>query len=334
MLRNDSCSHHYYFITTEPPIIENATESGPSTDQTGSNLATCPPPVIKRCDYCGKDNDAMLQACLGCGTPFPRPPVVDLKPSAVARPKLNGLSATGILILNFAGQTIGTVIAASILIIVAHVNGVDVTDHDQITQIVKDNSPLTTVAAVAAGILAMFGGSLLLGRAALKDSTPVGAAWLIGPRKEIVRGFALGFIIALGSAVVTAPMERFMSPQLGPLTTMGRTQGLPQITYIILAVLIVPIPEELLFRGVMYGGYRQSLGARKAAILTSFIFVAMHFLEFSHFPPAAISITALAIGALYMRLRGCAIGPAVAVHTGYNLFVALLTVLYTLAGRN
>jgi membrane protease YdiL (CAAX protease family) len=327
-------SHYYYFITTEPPIIENATHSGTGTDHTRFIPPVCPPPVIKRCDYCGKDNDAILPACLGCGTPFPKPAAAldqDMPASAVARPKLNGLTATGILILNFAGQTIGAMIAASILIILAHVNGVDITDHDQTTHIVRENAPSTTVAAVAAGIVAMFGGSLLLGRAALKDGTPVGAAWLMGPRKEIIRGFALGFIIALAGAIITTPLARFMGPKLGPLTTMGLTQGLPQITYIILAVLIVPIPEELLFRGVMYGGYRQSLGAKKAAVLTTVIFVAMHLLELSHFPPAAIGITALAIGALHMRLRSSAIGPAVAVHTGYNLVVALLTVLYTLA---
>jgi membrane protease YdiL (CAAX protease family) len=83
----------------------------------------------------------------------------------------------------------------------------------------------------------------------------------------------------------------------------------------------------MLFRGVMYGGYRRSFGPRRAAVLITLIFCAMHVTEVIHFPIALFGIGAMACAALWMRLRGGAIGPAVAVHLSYNSIIAFLQVV-------
>ena len=90
------------------------------------------------------------------------------------------------------------------------------------------------------------------------------------------------------------------------------------------ALLLAPPIEELLFRGVLYGGYRRSLGAPAAAALTTSIFVILHVSEIVYYPPAALGIASLALVALWFRLRSAAIGPAIAVHFGYNLVIALV----------
>lgn len=56
----------------------------------------------------------------------------------------------------------------------------------------------------------------------------------------------------------------------------------------------------------------------------------MHTTELIHFLPAALGILGLALAALYMRLRTCAIGPAIAVHVAYNSTIAAISVIYSI----
>jgi membrane protease YdiL (CAAX protease family) len=95
------------------------------------------------------------------------------------------------------------------------------------------------------------------------------------------------------------------------------------------ALFLAPPLEEMLFRGVMYGGYRQSLGPTRSAWLTTTIFALLHVTEVIHFFPALLAIVGMALLALRMRLRYSAIGPAVAVHFGYNTVIALGVVYST-----
>jgi len=55
----------------------------------------------------------------------------------------------------------------------------------------------------------------------------------------------------------------------------------------------------------------------------------MHITEMIYFWPSAIGITGLALAALWMRLRSGAIGPAVAVHFGYNAVIAVGVFTFT-----
>src|SRR5207247_3722263 len=89
--------------------------------------------------------------------------------------------------------------------------------------------------------------------------------------------------------------------------------------------------EELLFRGVLYGGYRRSFGPRGAALFTTFIFWLLHITESIHFLPAMLAIVMLALLALWFRLRSAAIGPAIAVHLGHTSMLALVVVLSAVA---
>jgi membrane protease YdiL (CAAX protease family) len=73
-------------------------------------------------------------------------------------------------------------------------------------------------------------------------------------------------------------------------------------------------------------GYLNSFGHWKAVALSTGLFLLMHISELIYFYPAALGITAAALGALYMRLRASAIGPAIAVHVAYNTLVVVLAV--------
>jgi membrane protease YdiL (CAAX protease family) len=287
---------------------------------------------MKRCDYCGKENEDATETCHGCGTPLPEPPPTGPKsadvPPVISKPVLNAARATQVFVLMFVAQMLGGMIGRAIVVVWAAAHGADLTDREYITTLVN-NSPLTLSAVAVASALATVAASILLVGPSLRDTTPAGAAWTLGSRRDLRFGFSLGLLVALASCLINTPLSRVMHPKLGPLTTMGLTRGIPQVTYIILAVLVVPAPEELLFRGVMYGGYFRSFGPRKAAVLTTAIFLLMHVPELIHFLPAALGILGLAVAALHMRLRASAVGPAIAVHVAYNSAIALLSVVFS-----
>jgi CAAX protease family protein len=117
----------------------------------------------------------------------------------------------------------------------------------------------------------------------------------------------------------------------GPIATMAVTPGLSQWLWVAGVLVFAPLAEEPLFRGVLYAGFRNSFGAVWAAIGTTFLFVILHITEMIYFWPSAIGITGLALAALWLRLRSAAIGPAVAVHCGYNAMIVLGA--FTFAGR-
>jgi membrane protease YdiL (CAAX protease family) len=104
---------------------------------------------------------------------------------------------------------------------------------------------------------------------------------------------------------------------------MAVTPGLSQLLWIISVLLLAPPIEELLFRGILYGGYRRSFGPVWAGVLTTSVFVICHLPEMVYFLPSIVGITGFAIAALWLRLRAAAIGPAVAAHFGYNAVLAI-----------
>jgi hypothetical protein len=116
---------------------------------------------------------------------------------------------------------------------------------------------------------------------------------------------------------------------LNPLHQMAFTLGLQQIIWVVVSVVIAPPLEEMLFRGILYGGYRKSFGPVWAAISTTLLFVACHFPYYIHDLLAVIGITVATLATLWCRLRWNAIGPAIAVHVGYNFVIAFCVVYWT-----
>jgi membrane protease YdiL (CAAX protease family) len=162
----------------------------------------------------------------------------------------------------------------------------------------------------------------------LRRASATGAAWIPGRIKHILFGLVLGALLPLACSILIASLVGADAKRtLGPLTRLGWTPGFAQIAWVIGAVLFAPLFEELLFRGVCFGGFSRSLGKWPAALVTTSIFCLLHISEFIRFPAALVSIVCLAIVTLWMRLSFHAIGPAIAVHFSYNSVVVLLTLL-------
>ena len=193
---------------------------------------------------------------------------------------------------------------------------------------VQTAMPFALIAAVIAGGVAMLLISRLMVRGSLADGSPDGAAWAIGSPRQIRLGLGLGVLIAIAFvALQTIPALRPTHFTPGPLSKMMMSPGMGRIIWLLSAVLLAPPLEELLFRGVLYGGYHRSFGHTKAALIVTLIFCLMHIGEVRRFLLAGVAIGSMALGALWMRLRARAIGPAIAVHLGYNGMLALLQIL-------
>jgi membrane protease YdiL (CAAX protease family) len=306
----------------EPPIIPNPASGNP----------------LKQCGYCGKENSEEALTCDGCGTPFP---LVNSSSSEVPSEaetnvpplpsKLSARSATILLVIAIAvqvGVSVVLIMITTIATLVAHPPNLNSDVRTKYERSVEKVLPIVTFAAMAGTGVAL----LIFSRGniapSLKDRSPVGAAWVLGSPSYILAGAGLGILVAFAFfALATIPALRPTHFTPGPLTRMTMTPGLGRVVWLATALLLAPPIEELLFRGVLYGGYCRSFGPSRAVFLTTLIFCALHITEIITFPLAGVAIAAMATAALWMRLRSSAIGPAIAVHFSYNGVIALAQIL-------
>jgi membrane protease YdiL (CAAX protease family) len=301
---------------------------------------------MKPCDYCGRENEDVGTFCSECGSvlqppvappptavaieppPFLNPPydIPPLIPAPSPGPRvLNGGWATAVLGIFLAGQMIGGVIGGFFAGFKAGIQGSPLGGHNY-NQAMQDMMPLTILLVMLLGGIALISSGVGF-KFQLKDTSPTGAAWVRGSWRNLAIGVSFGMLIALAWAVFTLRLRQPSEEELGPVARMGITAGFARISWVVVALFLAPPVEELLFRGILYGGYRKSMGAVAAAALTTIIFVSLHFTELIYQPLAVFAIGGMALGALALRLRSNAIGPAIAVHFGYNATIATLAIL-------
>ncbi|NUN04086.1 MAG: CPBP family intramembrane metalloprotease, partial [Bryobacteraceae bacterium] len=163
----------------------------------------------------------------------------------------------------------------------------------------------------------------------LFDPEPSGAAWRIGERRNLFVGFGAG----LGTCftyVIIAGLYQYWSghtPRPGPITALPNNGGLDLLLWLVMLVILAPLIEEALFRGVVFAGFQNSWGRAPAAILTSVVFWVLHLWDMAGFWLAMVGIASMSILTLWLRLRYSAIGPAIAAHVGYNGFIAAVLLL-------
>jgi membrane protease YdiL (CAAX protease family) len=285
---------------------------------------------MKRCGYCGRENDDQRTSCAGCGTSL-APEIVEsvpehANPTVESRPRRLGAGvATIILFVYLGAQFIAGIAAAIIVGAIWGVGAKNAPDPQQLAHLKQAIMAPAVLLSLAAGGVAMICASLQMLRGQLRDRSPTGAAWTVGSFKKMAQGFAIGGFVAC-CFCVSAMFFQNEKSSMGPMTKMASTPGFSQTVWLI-ALLVAPPIEELLFRGVLYGGYRKSFGPVVAGALTTSIFVLLHITEIIHSLSAAVAIAVLALTALWLRLRSAAIGPAIALHFAYNAVIGLVVVV-------
>jgi len=140
----------------------------------------------------------------------------------------------------------------------------------------------------------------------------------------LAAGVGVGFsLLYLGALAVFPPLE---DQKVGPMARLLASGGWALHVWAIGAVMVAPIVEEFVFRGVLLKGLSASWGVWVAGPLVTLIFVSLHLPEVVHYPPALIVLTACSIALLVARLATKSLVSSIAMHVSYN--VGLVVTVY------
>jgi membrane protease YdiL (CAAX protease family) len=285
--------------------------------------------LVRVCHYCGKSNEQATQFCLGCGTPLDaeeRKPTSPHRKAAALRSlmrDLNAISATVIFSAYLLAEIFWVACAVVIAFAVVHKHGAQ--DGDQFFGVLSRFMPATVVLSPISGGIATVLMSLALVPKSVKDTSPNGACWVLGSWKAIAQGCLVGLLIAACAYLVTQVARHHTDYRnIDPLARMALKPGVFRVLAMVVAIVIGPITEEILFRGVLFGGFRKSFGPIWAPLLTTALFVLLHVPKVFYSMPALVGMIVQALAALRYRLSSKAIGPAIAVHIGHNAMIAMI----------
>ncbi len=155
---------------------------------------------------------------------------------------------------------------------------------------------------------------VLIGLAAAVAVIPVALA------SENLAVYLLGLAEGPAQAAARAEAEHLLDP-LRPVME-ALPGGAATAWFLILVIVIVPIGEEVFFRGLVYGGLRDRWGAAPAALASAAFFSVVH-LQLVHGLP--ILVLGLVLAFLYERTRSLV--PVIVTHA-LNNAVAIASIWY------
>jgi membrane protease YdiL (CAAX protease family) len=243
------------------------------------------------------------------------------------KPVLRAATALVVLILFLAGQFL-TAFAITVFKIVQYIlAGGNIDDQAALTDLISNIMPYVALTSTLGGAAGLAVGALIV-KKSLNDPTAYGAAWLKGSLKKSIVFLCLG--AAVGLLYLLLPLFFFIpseGTESGLFSQMALHPGLGRLVWVIIAILLAPLIEELLFRGIMLGGLSRSFGIFWGVVISNLLFIGAHTMEAIHYWPAFIGIGLLALTCTWQRLVQKAIGPAVFIHLGYNIVIVGATLL-------
>lgn len=141
----------------------------------------------------------------------------------------------------------------------------------------------------------------------------------------------------LGASIFSVAFVAFCAMVLEPAFPYegDRPEGMPrivsraemwvQLLWIVNAVILAPINEEILFRGAIYMGLLATLGKVGSGILTTLLFAVVHFTVFTQTHWVEIfSLMTISTALLFVRIKSGSLFPCMAMHAVFNLTVLVL----------
>jgi tetratricopeptide (TPR) repeat protein len=244
------------------------------------------------------------------------------------RSDLNAATGMCVFLATAVAQTLFLAIAY-LLLRVFLINGSGESVEQHWTKLFPTAVFLSTLIAFAITLAA----PLFINRDRLADVSEHGAAWVAGRKSAIFVCFALGVLLEscfwLFNRVfgVGASERQLITGQIMPLASL-----LSRVMWFLTVVVVAPPSEEMLFRGILYGGINKSFGQIAAIFLTTLLFMCGHSHAFKSLHSLVCFLT-FSLVALWCRIRFKAVGPPVALHIACNLTAAAI-VLFPLAGHH
>jgi membrane protease YdiL (CAAX protease family) len=166
------------------------------------------------------------------------------------------------------------------------------------------------------------------GQQRLTDGSASGIAWRAAPPAA----YPAAALCALAIVVLVMLLYHFVPPDFKkllnlPMEKLFSGSGLSLLPLLLVVVLIGPVLEEFVFRGIAFAGLATRLGPLWAGIITTLAFMAAHAPEKIHYLPGFIDVGLLAATAAYLRVKYRSIRPGILLHILYNAGSALVASL-------
>lgn len=140
--------------------------------------------------------------------------------------------------------------------------------------------------------------------------------------KVLVQGITVGFLLAILMGVSSWVLERLNLPieDQAVASELAKVHGFSEfLPLVILVGLVVPITEEVFFRGFCYRLFAESFGNRKGIVLSGVFFGLMHFDLYRALP---LALAGIFLAWSYSRFNSLWV-PILA-HSTWNTIMALL----------
>lgn len=152
------------------------------------------------------------------------------------------------------------------------------------------------------------------------------------PRRIDGAFLLLGVVLAVGLSWATYLVSQWFFdgdvPVQGVVQVAEGAEGWPaRVAVVVVSVILAPLAEELVFRGVLLRALARRLAPRPVALLTAAAFALTHLLLDFNAAPAVPALFVVGVVLAVVAQRYGRLGPAVMGHLGFNL-VGVLALLY------
>jgi membrane protease YdiL (CAAX protease family) len=154
----------------------------------------------------------------------------------------------------------------------------------------------------------------------LKDGSPTGAAWVAGRTRDIIAGLFAGVIFAALFIFLSNVLEGKSPLTMHWMILFTKESGyfsIVSVMTMIQIIIIAPVFEELMIRGILYAGFNKSFGLYWSFILIIIFNVFMHGDRLASLP-YLITLLCISTFSLLFRLKTRALGPLIAMHIAHN----------------
>ncbi|MGZ8630285.1 MAG: CPBP family intramembrane glutamic endopeptidase [Actinomycetota bacterium] len=157
--------------------------------------------------------------------------------------------------------------------------------------------------------------------------------------REVAIGAGLGIAVRIVAGIAVAVIVAALSAATGdevsvPEQVTGDLQGFGLVVFALFAVVVAPVTEEFLFRGLIYRSIRDRYGVALGAIVSALLFGAIHFVAGEAWTgTVALQVTMVVTGlglALVYEWRKTLLAP-IAGHAAFNL-IAVVVIVYDALG--
>jgi len=156
------------------------------------------------------------------------------------------------------------------------------------------------------------------------ETPPVRSAARFNP--EWLWWFAGGMVMHFFSLLAIRFIEN--SSRLdSPLSKFVQSGPVAVALLVLMAVIMAPLLEEVIFRGLLFGSLRLKMGFWPAGLVSAGMFSGVHFLQTQGYLPALVVIILLGLLLAWVKELSRSLWPAVLFHAGFNMMALLPIIL-------